>query len=40
MLLIHTDSISELLTKGKGSLFILLPSSNDDNYTDDAFKEI
>lgn len=40
MLLIHTDSVSELLTKGKGSLFVLLPFSDDDNYTDDAFKKI
>lgn len=38
MLLIHTDSLSELLTKGKGSFFVLLPYSDDVNYTDDALK--
>lgn len=35
----NSDSISELLTKGKGSLFAPLPLS-DDKYTDDAFEKI
>lgn len=36
----NSDSISELLTKGKGSLFAPLPLSNDVKYTDDAFEKI
>lgn len=35
----NSDSVSELLTKGKGSLFAPLPLSNDVKYTDDAFKK-
>lgn len=36
----NSDSISELLTKGKGSFFAPLPSSDDVQYTDDIFKKI